>query len=1191
MTINERYLIKKKLGQGRSMVYLITDTEFPDKDQAIKILSPEAPAEEIQSFRNEFFTLRKLNHPNIIKPNELGTIVKITGEQEGLSVGGRFLTMEFFRGAELIKYTKLKDEKTLVEIIRQLCSVLYYLHQSNYIYYDLKHENILINELKGKLEIKLIDLGFAQYIPDTETKVVRGTAEYIAPELLGKEAHDHRVDLYSLGMLLYRIVYDSFPFKSKKEIDIYKSQLEEQFDFPSTNFSERLISTIKKLLAKSPDERYTNTLEILDALDIDVNEELTKDWVPTPSFSSREDILTIINTYLADKYSGEVFVIKGSEGAGKSALLNEFYAMNDNAVIINENKSKSGVEFVKLIIKRVVYSRFIYPNLSKSDVAVAEKLISELGVNLIDELKSLFSKIAPACNFILLFDGFNFYDDFTLEILKNIFPILQVNGIKIILSEDTDHLNQTVIFNNLREINLVPFTDTQLNEFIERSYNPSFPSEELKKTILQYADLLPGNIMAFIKDLILLKVIQFGPEGVRIKSDTEVDSLLKSSHEEIYKLRIETLSEEELSVANLISSFESTIDVKSVSVLMKMSIDKTTEILTGLQNKNILQQITLNSEPVFTTEGLKRFVYSNIPKKKEFHTGIIKIIKEKLPDINNIELSRQHELIEDFYESYLIIQNEISSAEKISAFSYQKKLLMHLLEIPLSAEIKTKLKLDLCNVFFKMSDFKSSLELIVELENEIIEKSKLLDLAVLRGNSLIGLGEYETGKEYLHSIFPEVKDKNIKQRLLVDIADAELLLNKYSEAYELCQKIIKSEDISGANKGKCYNILGLIEIYRDNNLEGALLHFENAEKIYEKSDLKLNVAKMEMNIGNIYNMKGDGKMAQNYWNKSLQLNKSIGNLEQEANLLVNFGMFNYYISNFEKSVEFYQRASSIFLSLGNNTGQAVVQLNLGEIYFITCEYQKAITSLMESKNVYESIQNYNECLESFFLLCKTYYVIGDYSSYGNMLKEFEKLVSIDSVSDKHKKNLKFLKILLLQDEKDLKRNLNDLVEIKNEYLDNEEKHNYFYASCLVVKILIQLNEFSRALSELNSGELVTICKENSYFEAERLYLYGLLSTAANNPELKPAIDYYLKAYDIIKDLDIVELTWKVLFVLTVMYAERGNFSRAADYLIYVKSVLNYIEEKIADERLRMVYFDQPDRHTALETLKRIAERI
>ena len=234
--INERYLIKKKLGQGRSAVYLCSDTEFPDKDQALKILSTEAPSEEVQSFNSEFFILRKLNHPNIIKSNELGTIVKMDGEGQGISVGSRFLTMEFFRGAELIKYRKLKNEKILLEVIKQLCSVLYYLHQSNYIYYDLKHENILVNEINNKPEIKLIDLGFAQYVPDTETKTLRGTAEYIAPELLRNEEHDHRVDLYSLGILLYRIVYDTFPLKLTKKLISINLTLKEILISPRQTF-------------------------------------------------------------------------------------------------------------------------------------------------------------------------------------------------------------------------------------------------------------------------------------------------------------------------------------------------------------------------------------------------------------------------------------------------------------------------------------------------------------------------------------------------------------------------------------------------------------------------------------------------------------------------------------------------------------------------------------------------------------------------------------------------------------------------------------------------------------------------------------------------------------------------------------------------------------------------------------------
>ena len=294
--INQRYTIKKKLGQGRSSVYLCTDSEIPEKDQAIKILSPDASPEEVESFKSEYFILRKLNHPNIIKSNEFGTVVKVDSEFKEISVGSKFLTMEFFNGVELIKHGKIKDEKVLLEVIKQLCSVLYYLHQSNYIYYDLKKENILINEISGKPAIKLIDLGFAEYIPDVKGHILKGTAEYIAPELLRNERHDHRVDLYSFGILLYRIIYGTFPFKAKNEMEIYKAHLEENYDFPASSYSEKLIYTIKKLLAKNPEERFLNALEVLGALDINIDEDFIKDWIPVSSFSSRKDIVTIVDT-------------------------------------------------------------------------------------------------------------------------------------------------------------------------------------------------------------------------------------------------------------------------------------------------------------------------------------------------------------------------------------------------------------------------------------------------------------------------------------------------------------------------------------------------------------------------------------------------------------------------------------------------------------------------------------------------------------------------------------------------------------------------------------------------------------------------------------------------------------------------------------------------------------------------------
>ena len=65
--INKRYIVGKKLGEGRSKVFNVIDTEFPEREVAAKFLPSSASSAEQEFFREEFFILQKLDHPNIIK--------------------------------------------------------------------------------------------------------------------------------------------------------------------------------------------------------------------------------------------------------------------------------------------------------------------------------------------------------------------------------------------------------------------------------------------------------------------------------------------------------------------------------------------------------------------------------------------------------------------------------------------------------------------------------------------------------------------------------------------------------------------------------------------------------------------------------------------------------------------------------------------------------------------------------------------------------------------------------------------------------------------------------------------------------------------------------------------------------------------------------------------------------------------
>ena len=119
--INRRYSLKKELGQGRSSVYLCEDLEQAGKNFALKILSEKSSIEEQKLFKDEFQTIQKLDHPNIIQAYERGTVVEVS-ENEPISIGSKYLAMEYFAGNELLSYS-VDDENTLKEIIAQISSV------------------------------------------------------------------------------------------------------------------------------------------------------------------------------------------------------------------------------------------------------------------------------------------------------------------------------------------------------------------------------------------------------------------------------------------------------------------------------------------------------------------------------------------------------------------------------------------------------------------------------------------------------------------------------------------------------------------------------------------------------------------------------------------------------------------------------------------------------------------------------------------------------------------------------------------------------------------------------------------------------------------------------------------------------------------------------------------------------------
>lgn len=1181
--INTRYEILKKLGEGRSKVFLCRDIEFPEKEYAIKILPAKADIKEKETFKKEYFTLNKFEHSNIIEAYELGTVYETDGEDE-IQPGSMYIVLEYFDGKELLFSDKIRDESNLKEIVKQICASLYYLHQSKYIYYDLKPENILVSYKDGSPKVKLIDLGLAEYSPSPSDYEIKGTAYYIAPELLKKEIHTHSVDFYSLGMIMYQIIYNHFPFEANSELDIYKSAIENSFEFPSSDiFSEKLIKILKKLLDKDISKRYSSALEIIKDLDFEIDLMLSKEFLPAKVFSSRTTILKKLSQYFADKTSSEIYAIKGFEGAGKSSLLEKILEQNNDAMLISDVRGKSADELIRFILRQIFFSKKVYPNLNTEAKSLVLKFLSDNKKNEIDELRTIVAALISKSTFILLIDDFNLYDELASDLLLEIIPLLQVNNIKVVVNESQLHDLLSARLNNVKYIDLGSFTNDEMSQFLEVSYSKETQIGKLKELIVANADLIPGNIKAFIKDAILFGIMKFSDTGVSFSEDENKISALTEAHFSIYDLRLANLSERELLTVKILSALDIIIDLHGLSLLLGISREESERIVSNLQLNNITQKFSSGQALIFTSEAIKKYIYASIGNKKELHFHLAKRLSEKFPSLYKVEEARHYELAGEFQKCFILLMDEINEAEKKSAFSYVQKLLFHLIQIPLDKALLNDIKIKLSEIYFKLGDVNASLNLIEELKS--INPKNKVDKKILRieGSALIASGEYEGGKKVISELLPGISDLSEKYALKVELAYADFELKLYDNAMQQCNLLLDERELSDELKGRCYNLKGMINIYQSNDLHSALDNFKNASIKFSQAGQLARVAGAEVNIGNVYSMQKSYDTAELHWKKASEINQSIGNLEQQGNLLQSIGTFYFYRSNYKSAVQYYLKAQNIFLSLGNEIGQGQILSNLGEVYLSLCEYQDSFDALSKAEKLFEQIQNFAEQSDVLFIIGKLYFKIGFYSNIEETFLKFNsKYYTLPSRESYELFSNLFDQWIRISRSSSL--STENLKLITERFLANDDSNNFIECEFLLINLLVHQGHAINALDEILRPELINLCSQNSILEAEREYFLGIISKNLVSEKLLPPMVYFEKAYELIKDNNITELTWKILFEIAELYIERGNLSMAKHFITYTREVIYFIAERIESPRLRAAYLRHEER---LNTLKKL----
>ena len=240
--IIDRYQIIKTLGRGTSgMVYQAKDLQV-GRDIALKLIFIDGPHQETtkQRLHQEIRIAFKIDSDYVIKLYDCFTW--------GCYVG---LVLEYVDGTSLFDITQSKKTLTWREITsvgRQVALGLHAIHQAGIVHRDIKLENVLLNSngiakitdfgvsiRETMLEPQSQDESIQNHSPDmkanhrlTEDGRVVGTIHYLSPEYLKTQKCDSRGDIYALGILLYELVTNRYPFDYSNMPDLVRKKIEEE---------------------------------------------------------------------------------------------------------------------------------------------------------------------------------------------------------------------------------------------------------------------------------------------------------------------------------------------------------------------------------------------------------------------------------------------------------------------------------------------------------------------------------------------------------------------------------------------------------------------------------------------------------------------------------------------------------------------------------------------------------------------------------------------------------------------------------------------------------------------------------------------------------------------------------------------------------------------------------------------------
>ena len=437
ININNDYIISENiLGKGATGIVREGQDKNGNKFAIKTVWKSDIKKNEL--FKKEIDISLEVSHESIIK------CIDVYEDNSSLN-----FVLEEITGGDLFDHIIHSDDRKLTDIesmdlLEQMLEGLHYLHEVlGIVHRDVKPENFLLYKDGDKIRVKLIDFGFATYCKNDETmKEQLGTPQYAAPEIFEEKEYNSKVDMWSLGVVLYNMVKGTQPF-GNRDIEKIKDQvLHKQINYDGFKNNE-LKNLCMCLLERNPEERYS-AYQALSELRTIQN-----------SYKTEGTFIVSFNSYKPDIH--KIMFILHNDRTLKQELKNIFLAecnseqlhgMFEEILSINSHEKKEATDTIWMVSEKLYLK--------------AEKLI-EYALN---------SKFAPENLKIRLK---NYCEQKVIEKMKK--QMINVDNFFTTLIESIKFIRKIRCFNEFKKIdnnNIGWISIKQLNNFFKdptKKYN------------------------------------------------------------------------------------------------------------------------------------------------------------------------------------------------------------------------------------------------------------------------------------------------------------------------------------------------------------------------------------------------------------------------------------------------------------------------------------------------------------------------------------------------------------------------------------------------------------------------------------------------------------------------------------------------------------------------------------------------